>query len=192
MSDPPSRYGARVTEEEFHDLYRALRDPIFTFAVRRVGTQAAADVVSETFEVVWRKRAELPSDQATRTGWVVGVAKNKVLQELQRRARKHHDHRFTHDWHGPWPAPVAGDVAETVVDGDDALWVYHELTINEQLLFDIAFIREHTPAGGAALLGISKTAYTSRVGRLRHRLRSLTAGRASGPGSPTSPGGEPS
>jgi len=181
-----------VTDEDFRDLYNALRDPIFVFAMRRVGSEAAADVVSETFEIAWRKRDDFPSDRTAWASWVVGIAKNKVLQEIQRRSRKHHDNRFIDDWPGPHHSFSEEDVARSVIDSDIARRVYGQLTPAEQLLFDVAFIRELQPADGAQVLGISVSAFTSRVNRLRQRLRSLDESESLGPNPSTRSGGAPS
>ncbi|KQY55811.1 hypothetical protein ASD11_15010 [Aeromicrobium sp. Root495] len=162
-----------MIEEDFADLYAALREPVLAFAVRRVGREAAKDVVSETFEVAWRKRAEFPDDRTKWAAWIVGIAKNKVLQELERRSRKHHDNRFTEDWLGPHPASTGEDVARVVVDSDAGRRVYRALSPAEKLLFDVAFFRELSPQDGAQVLGISTSAFTSRVNRLRQRLREL-------------------
>lgn len=170
----PSRYCRAVTEEDFRDLFNALRGPVFAFAVRRVGPEAANDVVSETFEVVWRKRADFPSDRTAWPPWVIGIAKNKVLQELQRRSRKHHDNRFIEDWATSHSGSTE-DAARVVLDSFSAQWVYSQLTPAEQQLFDVAFLQELRPHDGAAVLGISTSAFTSRVNRLRYRLRTIEA-----------------
>lgn len=162
-----------MTEEDFGDLYTSLKSAIFAFAARRVGPESAKDVLSDTFEVAWSKRHEFPADRSAWAAWVVGIAKNKVLQELQRHRRKHHDSRFVADWVSPTHEPASEDASRIVVEQDIGRRVYGDLSPAEQLLFDIAFIRELSPEGAAAVLGISLTAYTTRVSRLRQRLRLL-------------------
>lgn len=161
-----------MDDEEFGALYDALKRPVHAFAARRVGPEAAKDVVSETFEVVWRKRDEFPGDRAAWPSWVVGIAKNKVLQELQRRTRKHHDNRFVQDW---TVEPVTDDTSHVVLDSVESQRIYRELSPAEKHLFDIAFFRDLRPSEAAAVLGISTSAFTTRVSRLRQRLRDLTS-----------------
>ncbi|MET0821345.1 MAG: sigma-70 family RNA polymerase sigma factor [Aeromicrobium sp.] len=180
-----------MTEEDFRDLHDALRNVVFRFASRRVGSDAAHDVVSETFEVAWRKRGDFPQDRTVWASWIVGIAKNKVLQEMQRRSRKHHDNRFIDDWNGPHQAPTAEDAARAVVDTDSAQRIYAALTPAEQQLFDIAFLKELRPQDGARVLDISVSAFTSRVNRLRHRLLSLEESESTGYGSATMSGDAP-
>ncbi|MFC5677146.1 RNA polymerase sigma factor [Aeromicrobium endophyticum] len=160
-----------MDDEEFGALYDALKRPVHAFAARRVGPEAAKDVVSETFEVVWRKRDEFPPDRAAWPAWVVGIAKNKVLQELQRRTRKHHDNRFAQDW---TVEPVTDDTSHSVLDSVESQQIYRELTPAEKHLFDVAFFRDLPPSQAAAVLGISTSAFTTRVSRLRQRLRDLS------------------
>ncbi|MGW4964464.1 RNA polymerase sigma factor [Nonomuraea sp. NPDC004186] len=64
----------------FEAVYRATYDQITAYAGRRCDSpQDAADVVAETFVIVWRKIDELPPGAEARL-WVYGVARN-VLAE---------------------------------------------------------------------------------------------------------------
>lgn len=162
-----------MNDEDFRDLYTSLRGPVFSFARRRVGADAAHDVLAETFEVAWRKRDEFPEDRAAWAAWVVGIAKNKVLQALQQRTRKHHDHRFVEDWVRPHGDPTSTDTGALVAETDAGIRVYHALTPAEKLLFDVAFFRELSAAHAAEVLGITESAFTTRVSRLRQRIRVL-------------------
>jgi DNA-directed RNA polymerase specialized sigma24 family protein len=113
---------------------------------------------------------------------------DKVLQELQQRSRKHHDNRFLDDWNGSHPTRAAEDVGSAVADSDAARRIYRELTPSEQLLFDIAFLRDLSVEDAATAMGISRTAFTSRVNRLRGRLLTLNDLEHSQP-KPTTSGG---
>lgn len=168
-----------MTDEEFSALYSSMRLVVFRYATRRVGSERAKDITSETFAVAWEKRDEFPSNRAAWPAWTVGIARNKVLQDIQKRSRKHHDHRFVDDWLQPWAEPAVHDASEAIVDSDQARRIFAALTPAEQDLFALAFIRDLTPADGAMVLDISVTAYTTRVGRLRKRLRDLQTPSAS-------------
>ena len=152
-----------MTEEDFRDLYTALRDSVFTFAVRRVGPEAAKDVVSETFEVAWRRRREAPEGQSAWAGWIVGIAESKVLQKHQRRTRTRRDDPSSPEDTGP------------VIDGVDGRRLYAELTMAEQRLFDVAFFGGLSVEQAAGMLSFSPGAYAARVGRLRARIARLHA-----------------
>jgi RNA polymerase sigma factor (sigma-70 family) len=162
-----------VDDGEFGELYSSTHHQIYWFAVRRLGHDQAKEVVSATFEVAWRSRSEFPEDPSFWRAWVVGIAKNKVLQEAQRTKRKHHDNRFVADWLPAGHEATTEDAARVVVEHDQAMRVYAQLSPSEQLLFDVAFFRDLGPEGAARVLGISTTALTSRVSRLRTRLKVL-------------------
>jgi RNA polymerase sigma-70 factor, ECF subfamily len=70
-------------EDRFESLFRANYDDLLRFAVRRVGSDAAADVVAEVFAVAWRRRDAVP-DGAERL-WLFGVAANVVANERRSR-----------------------------------------------------------------------------------------------------------
>lgn len=164
-----------MTDEEFSALYTALQPVVYRYVARRVGPERAKDVTSDTFTVAWEKRHEYPRDRDSWTAWTIGIARNKMLQELQKRGRKHHDHRFASDWTSTWAEPAVEDFSRAVLDSDEARAIFTALTPAEQDLFGLAFLRDLTPADGAAVLGITVSAYTTRVGRLRQRLRDLDA-----------------
>lgn len=73
-----------MDETQFANLFTRMRDPVFNFAARRLSPDQAKDVVGETFEVAWRKRDHAPPDPTQWPAWVIGIARNKVLQEIQR------------------------------------------------------------------------------------------------------------
>lgn len=176
--------------EEFGELYARLREPIFRFALGRVGPEQAKDVVSDTFEVVWRKRAECPADEAEWPAWVVGIARKKILQEIDRASRKHHDSRFIADQSGLAETVMTVDVAETVAASEGGRWVWNQLTAAERELLDLAFIDRVDRDQAARILGVTPTAYATRLTRLRQRIVRLDADSAGTPTAETT-GGTP-
>jgi RNA polymerase sigma-70 factor (ECF subfamily) len=170
-----------VGEEEFAEVYSRLREPVFRFAIGRLSPEQAKDVVSDTFEVVWRKRDECPADPAEWPAWIVGIARKKVLQEIDRVARKHHDGRFIADQSEAVDAIVTADVAETVTASDTGRWVWNQLTPAERELLDLAFIDRIDRAQAAHILGVTPTAYATRLTRLRQRIIRLDADSAGTP-----------
>lgn len=172
-------------EDDFTALYRELSGRLFSFAARRLPPQAADDAVSQTFETVWHKRDECPADPTARIGWVFTIGRYKVLQEAERVRRKHHDNRFAEDY--PARPPVAPDVSESVVETAEGRWVYQQLSALEQELFDVAFMKDLTREEASAMLAVSSGTFTTRVSRLRSRIKALH-GDASAP-EPSTRGG---
>ena len=160
-------------EDEFAEVYATLRDSIFSFAARRLSPEQAKDVVSDTFEVVWRKRAECPSNPDEWAAWIVGIARNKVLQEIDRVARKHHDGRFLADQSAGAEGAVIADVADLVTSSAGGRWVWSQLTPTERELLSLAFVQQIDREDAARILGITPTAYATRLTRLRQRITAL-------------------
>lgn len=167
--------------DEFASLYERLRRPLYAFAATRVSPQGALDVVHETFEVVWAKRAIAPSDLDGQTAWCYGIARNKVLQELQRMKRKHHDNRFLTDLEAS-QASAPDDVADAACSTVDGQLLWRCLTADEQELVKTVVLTDVDGAGAAAALGISHAALRKRISRLRQKMarlgQSADAGRA--------------
>jgi RNA polymerase sigma factor (sigma-70 family) len=147
---------------------------VFSYAAARLSPEQAKDVTNSTFEVVWRKRHDVPADPSEWPAWIFGVAKNQVLQEMQRVRRKHHDNRFVSDT-SPVEASPQPDIADVVAVTDSARRIWRQLTPAEQQLLNLAFLGDLDNVSASRLLGISVTAYTTRVTRLRQRIAALVA-----------------
>lgn len=164
---------AAVDEADFDALYRRYARPFFKIAAARVGPSAAADVVHDTFEVVWRRRADVPDPD----GWApysFAVLRNQILQASQRRARKHHDHRFAADFDmaAPEITGLAG-FESTVADTDVARRVWRGLSQDDQELVLFLTNSELPGIEAANVLGLSHSAYRKRVSRLRSQIERL-------------------
>jgi len=75
-SAPPDR--------RFVALYEAHAGAVLGYARRRIGPEAAEDVLAETFLVAWRRRADVPADALP---WLYAVAAN-VLRNRARSERR--------------------------------------------------------------------------------------------------------
>jgi len=158
-----------VERQEFAALYDSLRNPLFAYAAARLPAQSALDVVHDTFEVVWTKRDQAPTDLESRTSWCFGIARNKVRQEIQRVQRKHHDNRFI-DGMIQRPEPAADDVADSVVESITGKVVWDSLSSDDrQLLLAVSSV-DMSGLEMARMLGISHVAYRQRLSRLRERI----------------------
>lgn len=179
-----------VGDDEFKELYARLSTVIFAFAARALSPEQAKDVVNETFAAVWRKRNDLPLNRDERARWVIGVGKNQVLQEKQRVQRKHHDNRFIHEHAQESSQNISPDIADSVAGSLQARWVWQQLTPAEQELVNLAFVRGLADSAGAGMLGLTVTAYTTRVSRARHRIAALLEASEASVPSMSAPRGE--
>lgn len=178
-----------MSDEEFRELYARMSQVVFSYAARRLPPEEARDVVAETFEVLWRKRNDIPLEPHAWPSWVIGIAKNKVLHEYQRTRRKHHDNRFIDDF--PSHHNSDPDIADSVTSSIVGRAVWSQLSSEDQELVNLAFVRGLTSASAAAILGISTTAYTTRLTRTRQRLVALTKQASTDPHEPQKSGSTP-
>jgi RNA polymerase sigma-70 factor, ECF subfamily len=73
--------------ERFRAFYLGSYLPILGYALRRTSTpDDAADVVAETFLVLWRRLDDVPIEEETRP-WLYGIARN-VMANGQRAERR--------------------------------------------------------------------------------------------------------
>lgn len=161
--------GRELAEVRFGQLYREQGRAILAYALRRVeDPEDAADVVAETFLVVWRRLGEVPIGAGARP-WLYAVARGVIanLHRTERRktrlgqrlAQSLRTELATHR------AP-SGETTEVLramsaLDEDD-----------RELLLLVAW-EGLTPGEAAKALGISSLAARSRLHRARRRLRTL-------------------
>ena len=87
MDDNPRMGLQDPRAERFERLYATYHPQVFGYVLRRCGRpEDAADVIAETFLVVWRRLDDLPVDDEIRP-WLYGVAR-RVLSNQRRGARQ--------------------------------------------------------------------------------------------------------
>jgi RNA polymerase sigma-70 factor, ECF subfamily len=72
-------------ESAFAELYARHQRPIYRYAARMCGPQAADDVVQETFLAVLRKGDQFDAARGTLGGYLFGIARHMVLKQLNGR-----------------------------------------------------------------------------------------------------------
>ena len=72
-------------QQRFTVLWQAHHGAVLRYARRRTDAESAADVVSETFLVAWRRLGDIPADLEQTLPWLYGVAR-RVLCNLERPA----------------------------------------------------------------------------------------------------------
>lgn len=81
MSPSASDADQRLFERLVHDT----RDDLLAYALRRsASAEDAADVLSETYLIAWRKLEKIPPGEQARL-WLFGVAHNVIRQGVDRR-----------------------------------------------------------------------------------------------------------
>lgn len=81
MSPSASDADRRLFERLVHET----RDDLLAYALRRSASpEDAADVLSETYLIAWRKLEKIPPGEQARL-WLFGVARNVIRQGVDRR-----------------------------------------------------------------------------------------------------------
>jgi RNA polymerase sigma-70 factor (ECF subfamily) len=151
--------------DRFTELFRQCLSPIHDFARRRVGTDAAQEIVAETFLVAWRRLDDIP-DQAL--PWLYVVASNQVanLQRGQRSTNRLHQALRVVS-----ASSTTGDNPDSSTELAHAVGqAFDALRPRDQEILRLAAWEQLTSVEGAAVLGCSVSAYRVRLHRARARL----------------------
>ena len=95
---------SRAEPDRFASLFDRHAPYIHRYLARRVGRQAADDLVAETFLVAFRKRARYDPRHHDARPWLYGIATNLIAQHRREEARQFRlrqtagPDRVQHDW----------------------------------------------------------------------------------------------
>ncbi|MFT4227686.1 RNA polymerase sigma factor [Micropruina sp.] len=152
----------RAWLEQLFDLHsRRLR----AFATRRVGEDAADDVVSVVFTTAWRRRDAVPEPALA---WLFQTARHAVMHHLRNTTRRTALHASVRNQTLPDAAPSAEDEARVLVEA-----VLGELPATEAEILRLTVWDELTPSEIAVVLEITPGAARTRLMRARRRAQEL-------------------
>ena len=165
--------GRSVTVPEcFAEIFDRHAEGIYRYAARRVGQQAAADVVSEVFLAAFRNRRRYDTSRDDARPWLYGIAVN-VISQYQRAERRYA--RVLATVPGVPPTDV---VADEVLDRVTAaqlrpriVRVLGELSDSDRELVLLVAWAELSYEQAAETLGIPLGTVRSRLHRIRVKLR---------------------
>ena len=159
-----------MDEKEFEQLYAEHWRAVLGYALRRTGSPAdAADVASEVFLVVWRRREEVPGRNDFRP-WLFGVARNVLLNHRRGERRR--------ERLGTLLLSAVGeqhtDTADVVVDRDQhqvLIAAVRSLPEPDRELVTLVSWEGLSPAEAAVALQMNPVTARVRLHRARKRLR---------------------
>ncbi len=150
-------------ETRFSEIYESLYGRVHAYARRRVGSEAADEVVAETFMVAWRRFDAMPREPLP---WLYGVARNVVLRHRTAAARQQAGRRALELEREP-----------TDPSEDPELWeAWSQLSDGEREVLALVAWEELRVADAARCLGCSAPVFSVRLHRARKRLERLLAG----------------
>ena len=165
----PSPEGAR-DRAWLEALYVSHRAQVLAYSVRRVGPDAAEDVVSEVFAAAWRHRAKVPVPPLP---WLYRTASNHVFHVWRgagRRARLSDRVAALAEVEA-----VVVDPAERLVSTDQALRLMERLSPRDAEVLRLAAWEQLDIPEIAYVLGCTPSAARVRLHRARRRAEQLLA-----------------
>lgn len=134
------------------------------YAIRRVGHDAADDVVSEVFATAWRRLVDVPDPALP---WLLRTARNVILHErrsLARRLRIVDAASHTRTTNSASAEDTSRALAESILD---------QLPKLDAEILRLTAWEGLTPAEIAVVLDLSESAARNRLMRARRRARTL-------------------
>ncbi|MEV7284259.1 sigma-70 family RNA polymerase sigma factor [Streptomyces sp. NPDC093252] len=164
----------------FTAMYDDCRARVWAYVVSRAGRQVADEVVSETFAIAWRRRADVPEPPLP---WLLGVARNVLRDTVRAEVRRE---SFAAEMR-VWTTAQDADIAEDVAERDDLLTALGSLADEDRDVLILAAWQGLSPAQAAEVVGCSAAAMRVRLHRARKRLTKALGSASPPPVSPVRP-----
>lgn len=158
LADPPA--------VRFRALYDANFEAVLGYALRRVDQPAdAADVVSETFLVAWRRLEDGPPGDFR--PWLFGIARNVLLNQHRSTRRRG---RLAERLRTFLASSDVSDLADGVAEQDRVRRALAVLSEADRELLTLIAWDDLSPSEAAAVLGIAAGTARMRLARARARF----------------------
>jgi RNA polymerase sigma-70 factor (ECF subfamily) len=160
----------RDDREWLEAMWKDHAGKVYAYAARRVGRDAADDVVADTFVVAWRNRVSRPSHELP---WLYGVARRVIADRRRSGERLAHlvdrlaENAPANDFHDADRRLAAAAALESLSEED-----------RELLL--LAAWEGLGAADAARVLGVTAPSYRMRLSRARRRLAKALATESAG------------
>ncbi len=182
-----SRYASGVTQTESDEdavladafvagderalavVYRRWSPLVYTLAVRSLGDIGdSEDVTQKTFVAAWTSRSRFDASRASLSAWLVGIAKNKIADthEARARIRRLQEQLAATSVPGDWVVEDV-DIADTLMVADE---IAH-LEPDAQEVMRLAFFDDLTHNEIASRLELPLGTVKSHIRRSLQRMR---------------------
>jgi RNA polymerase sigma-70 factor (ECF subfamily) len=139
---------------------------VYSYCRRAVGADLAADATQEVFVAAWRSRQQFDPDRGSLAGWLMGIARFKVVDQLRARERS--------------PLPSGEPLEPASRHSTDLDRIADRMLVDAALaqlpdrargVLELAFLGDHTHAEIAEKTGIPLGTVKSDIRRGLARLR---------------------
>jgi RNA polymerase sigma-70 factor (ECF subfamily) len=148
--------------------YARYAGAVFHLATRSLANRSdAEDVTQATFVAAWFGRETFDPDKGSLLGWLLGIARRKVVDRLRAAAR---DERVAKSV-SRQPGPAAGESPERVVDRLVVADELAQLPAEQRRVLELAFYDDLTHVQVAAVTGLPLGTVKSHIRRGMASLR---------------------
>ena len=109
----------RGDDESLKAAYDAHGSLIYTYCKRALGPEQARDTTQEVFLAAWKAHERYDAQRGSLAGWLMGIAKNKVIDHLRATGRR--------------VATVGGVEMQVAVDAEDASQLADRLLVSDAI-----------------------------------------------------------
>lgn len=159
--------------ERFRSVYDSSYPDIEAYCRRRLGSDRAADAVSETFLTAWRRFDDVPADRSARL-WLFGVARRVVANQLRTTSRQDKLHlRLVEQ--PTTQQPGADVMADSMLEQSPFVQALAMLSPDDAEVLRLVAWEELSHADAGVVLDCSANAVGVRMHRARQRLADALA-----------------
>jgi RNA polymerase sigma-70 factor (ECF subfamily) len=156
----------RAGTEGLKAVWDAYGDLVYGFCTRTLDAHRARDATQEVFVTAWQRRDTFDPSRGTLGGWLIGIARNKVLGVL--RAEGRHPDPVEPD---AIAAPVSDDAVDQLADRLMLARALDSLPERSRRAVTLAFFEGRTHDEVADLLDLPLGTVKSDIRRGLERLR---------------------
>jgi RNA polymerase sigma-70 factor (ECF subfamily) len=149
--------------ERFEALFRQHYAAVVRYAARRLGPDAAAEVVSETFLTAWRRLDDVPEPALA---WLYGTARRLAANEIRRcRRQVRLGERISRE-----EERATSDPSDAITDRLRVQAALAALSLRDAEVLRLVEWEGLGPADAAEVMGCTQAALRVRLHRARRRL----------------------
>jgi RNA polymerase sigma-70 factor, ECF subfamily len=158
-------------------FYKRHASAVYAFAYRRMGDAALADeVVNDTLLQVWNSADKFAAQSSAKT-WLLGIAKNKMLDALRNKgrlnAREVNDTEEDQQAYNEWADTAPGAYAQLLTKQQDHHLdeCFDQLPTEQKSCMHLSFVEGMTLAEIATVMAIPANTVATRIHHAKRKLR---------------------